>query len=198
VNVLFLMAGLAGATAHRQKAASTREVADIPGCNAIYRRAALQKVMPLDEDLVTGEDVWLNLMLRQHGFRQLVAENMILWHHRRSRPATFVRQMYRFAIGRLQVGRRSLRLLSPLHILAGASLPLLAVLLVIALAQGFLGPVAGLLLMLGTGTWAAGLFYTGSVEAACYVPVVVGLFLASWSCGFLRELFVPMKRVDGK
>jgi hypothetical protein len=72
------------------------------------------------------------------------------------------------------------------------------VLLVIALAQGFLGPVAGLLLMLGTGTWAAGLFYTGSVEAACYVPVVVGLFLASWSCGFLRELFVPMKRVDGK
>lgn len=198
VNVLFLMAGFAGATAHRQSAGFTSEVADIPGCNAIYRRSALQQVMPLDEDLLTAEDVWLNWMLRQHGFRHLVVENMILWHHRRSRPASFVRQMYRFAIGRLQVGRRSPRLLRPLHILAGVSLPLLAAGLALALLHGFLGLAAVLLLLAGAATCALGIFHTGSLEAGCYVPPVLGLFLASWSCGFLRELLFPMKRVDGK
>lgn len=198
VNVLFLMAGFAGATAHRQSAGGVYEVNDIPGCNAIYRRSALLQVMPLDEDLLTGEDVWLNWMLRRRGFRHLVAENMILWHHRRSRPASFVRQMYRFAIGRLQVGRRSLRLLRPLHILAGSGIPLLALGLAVALAHGLLGLAAGLLLLAAAGACAVGIAQTGSLEAGCYVPPVIGLFLASWSCGFLRELFFPMKRVDGK
>jgi len=198
VNVLFLAAGFAGATAHRQSAGGIYEVSDIPGCNAIYRRSALLQVMPLDEHLLTAEDVWLNWELRRRGFRHLVARNMILWHHRRSRPASFVRQMYRFAIGRLQVGRRSPRLLSPLHILAGAGIPLLAAGLALALLGGFLGPAAGLLLLAGAASFALGVFQTGSLEAGCYVPPVLGLFLASWSCGFLRELLFPMKRVDGK
>jgi hypothetical protein len=106
--------------------------------------------------------------------------------------------MYRFAIGRLQVARRSLRLLSPLHILAAASLPLFALGLPLALLHGFLGLAAVLLLLAVGGTCALGVFYTGSLEAGCYVPPVLGLFLASWSCGFLRELLFPMKRVDGK
>ena len=149
--------------------------------------------MPLDEHLLTAEDVWLNWELRRRGFRHLVARNMILWHHRRSRPASFVRQMYRFAIGRLQVGRRCLRLLSPLHILAGAGIPLLAAGLVLALVHGFLGLAVGLLLLAGAGACALGTVQTGSLEAGCYVPPVIGLFLASWSCGFLRELFFPVK-----
>jgi glycosyltransferase involved in cell wall biosynthesis len=198
VNVLFLMAGFAGATAHRQSAGATIEVADIPGCNAIYRRSALDLVMPLDEDLLTAEDVWLNWMLRQQGFRHLLADNMVLWHHRRSRPASFMRQMYRFAIGRLQVGRRSPGLLGPLHVLAGLSVPLAAVALALAVRYGLLWLAGGALLAGGAGACAMGVLYTGSLEAGCAVPMVVALFLASWSCGFLRELLAPLKRVDGK
>lgn len=198
VNVLFLLAGFAGATAHRQSAGYTCEVSDIPGCNAIYRRSALEQVMPLDEDLLTAEDVWLNWMLRRRGFRHMLADNMILWHHRRSRPASFARQMYRFAIGRLQVGRRSLSLLGPLHILAGASLPLLAGGLALALAHGFGDFAAGTLLLAGAAALLVGMRHTGSLRAGCCVPPVVGLFLASWSAGFLRELCFPLKRVDGK
>jgi cellulose synthase/poly-beta-1,6-N-acetylglucosamine synthase-like glycosyltransferase len=198
VNVLFLLAGFAGATAHRQSASSTHEVTDIPGCNAMYSRSALDQVMPLDEDLLTGEDAWLNWMLRQHGFQHLVADNMILWHHRRSRPASFVRQMYRFAIGRLQVGRRARRLLRPIHVLAGFSLPLMAVGIALALMQGYLPLAAAALVAAGIGAGTIGVLYTGSFAAGCWVPAVLGLFLASWSCGFLRELLLPLKRVDGK
>lgn len=198
VNVLFLLAGFAGATAHRQSAGCTCEVADIPGCNAVYRRSALEQVMPLDENLLTAEDVWLNWMLRGKGFRLLLADNMILWHHRRSRPASLLRQMYRFAIGRLQVGRRSPQLLRPVHVMAGLSIPLLSATFGLALLHGYLG-LAGLsTLAAGMGAGAIGVLYTGSLEAGCYVPPVLGMFLASWSWGFLRELFLPLKRVDGK
>jgi glycosyltransferase involved in cell wall biosynthesis len=198
VNVLFLLAGFAGSTAHRQSARSTHAVDDIPGCNAIYRRSALEQVMPLDETLLTAEDVWLNSMLRRLGFHLLVARNMILWHHRRSHPRGFVRQMYRFAIGRLQVGRRSRQLLRPLHVLAGASIPLVAAGVVFAFLGGFLGLAGILVLLAAVGTSLFGVLDTGSLAAGCYVPLVLGLFLASWSSGFLRELFFPLKRVDGK
>lgn len=199
VNVLFLLAGFARATAHRQSAGHTFEAGDIPGCNALYRRSALEQVMPLDEDLLTAEDVWLNWKLRQRGFRHLVAENMILWHHRRSKPASFVRQMYRFAIGRLQVGRRSRSLLGPLHVLAGISIPLVAAGFAVALARGFSGAgLAAGALLLAVAALLVGLRQSGSLRAGCWVPAVLGLFLASWSCGFLRELFFPLKRVEGK
>jgi cellulose synthase/poly-beta-1,6-N-acetylglucosamine synthase-like glycosyltransferase len=198
VNVLFLMAGFAGSTAHRQSVRSAHYVNDIPGCNAIYRRSALEKVMPLDESLLTAEDVWLNWLLSRNGFRHVVAENMVLWHHRRSRPRTFFRQMYRFAIGRLQVGKRTPRLLKPLHILAGVSLPLMVSAVVLAHGCGRLGSLAVLALALGAGALLFGILMTRSVRAGLWVPIVLGVFLTAWSLGFMRELFAPLKEADGQ
>jgi cellulose synthase/poly-beta-1,6-N-acetylglucosamine synthase-like glycosyltransferase len=198
VNVLFLLAGSIGSTAHRQSVRSVRYVSDIPGCNAIYRRSALERVMPLDEHLLTGEDAWLNWLLRQRGFRQAVSDNMILWHHRRSTPRSFFHQMYRFAIGRLQVGRRERSLLKPIHVLAGFSLPLVAGALILALAAGCSGIWIGLMLVACAGSLLFGIVKTRSLKAACYVPIVFMIFLVAWSLGFLRELLVPLKEVDGR
>jgi glycosyltransferase involved in cell wall biosynthesis len=198
VNVLFLMASFAGATAHRQTAPSARFVSDIPGCNCIYRRDALSQVMPLDENLLTAEDVWLNWQLTERGFRLAAVDGMILWHHRRSTPGSFCRQMYRFAVGRLQVGKRSRSLLSPLHIAAGFTIPLA----IAAVALGFGFGETGILALAAVGACATffglGLARTRSFQAALYVPMVVGVFLGVWSAGFLRELFFPMQSVDGK
>ena len=198
VNFLFLAAGFAGSTAHRQSVRSTRYVSDIPGCNCIYRRSALAQVMPLDENLLTAEDVWLNWLLSRRGFRHVVSENMILWHHRRTRPRTFFRQMYRFAVGRLQVGRRTPRLLNSLHVLAGAGIPLLVGALVLASASRRLDLAVALALLAGAGSFVGGALRTKSVRAGLWVPMVLAVFLIAWSLGFLRELFFPLKEVDGK
>jgi glycosyltransferase involved in cell wall biosynthesis len=198
VNVLFLLAGIIGSTAHRQRVQAVHYVNDIPGCNAIYRRSALEMVMPLDERLLTGEDAWLNWLLCRHGFWNAVSDNMILWHHRRSTPSSFFRQMYRFAIGRLQVGTRERSLLKPLHVLAGFSLPLLVSALLLAFASGYSGIMIGLMLVACAGSLLLGIIKTSSFKATCYVPIVFMIFLVAWSSGFMRELLVPLKKVDGR
>ena len=198
VNVLFLMASVAGATAHHQSAQTSHFVDDLPGCNCIYRRDALAQVMPLDENLLTAEDVWLNWQLSRRGFRHAIANDMVLWHYRRSTAKSFCRQMYRFAIGRLQVGKRSRRLLSPLHIAAGFSLPLAAIAVALGCAEGRAGILAAAALLAGLCLFAVGLMRTKSFSAALCVPMVVGIFLSVWSAGFLRDLFFPLQSVDGK
>jgi cellulose synthase/poly-beta-1,6-N-acetylglucosamine synthase-like glycosyltransferase len=198
VNVLFLMASAAGATAHRQAAAPVRFVSDLPGCNSIYRRAALAQVMPVDESLLTAEDVWMNWLLRERGFRHVAADGMVVWHHRRSTLKSFCRQMYRYAIGRLQVGRREHGLISPIHLAAGFSLPAFAAITAGSLAFGR-PEIPAALVVLGTAAgFAIGLAKTRSPGAACCVPVALAAFLTAWSLGFLRELAFPLKSVDGK
>jgi cellulose synthase/poly-beta-1,6-N-acetylglucosamine synthase-like glycosyltransferase len=190
VNTLFRLAGFFGSTVHLQSAASTEYVDDIPGCNAMYRRSALAAVMPVDERLLTAEDVWMNRRLRAKGFKLVLAPGMVLWHNRRSRPRSFYRQMYRFAIGRLQVAKRDRTLLRPLHIVAGLSLPVLLAVLVsghwLILLAGY--PVGFL----------TALFKSRSVWAAALFPLVLGIFLVAWSLGFLRELVFPLTKADGK
>jgi cellulose synthase/poly-beta-1,6-N-acetylglucosamine synthase-like glycosyltransferase len=198
VNLLFLMASVAGATAHRQSAAATEYVTDLPGCNSIYRREALAQVMPIDENLLTAEDVWLNRLLAERGFRHVAARDMVLWHHRRSTLKSFFRQMYRYAIGRLQVGRRRRPLLAPLHIAAGFSLPAAAAIAAVPVALGHPGIAAGLFVAPAAGLFGIGLFKTGSWSAAFCLPAATAAFLTGWSLGFLRELAVPIVSVDGK
>jgi succinoglycan biosynthesis protein ExoA len=198
VNLLFALAGMAGSTVHLQSAERTEPVDDLPGCNALYRRRALAEVMPVDERLLTAEDVWMNWGLRRRGHVLVLAHDTVLWHHRRSRPRTFLRQIYRFAIGRLQVGKRARALLNPWHVAAGLSIPLLAG---VAGALAWTGHAAALLLGLGAATLAlalAALPRVRTVRAALWFPVVAALFAVAWSAGFLRELAVPLVNADGK
>jgi cellulose synthase/poly-beta-1,6-N-acetylglucosamine synthase-like glycosyltransferase len=198
VNLLFRLAGMAGATAHLQATERTEPVEDIPGCNALYRREALAAVMPVDERLLTAEDVWMNWSLRQRGHVLALARDTVVWHHRRSRPRGFFRQIYRFAIGRLQVGKRARGLLNPWHVLAGLSIPLLVAVAGALLWTGhgvaLLAGAAGAALVLGL----AALPKVRSTRAALWFPPVVATFAVAWSAGFLRELVVPLVDADGK
>jgi len=198
VNVLFAMAGFTGSTAHRQQIETTQYVDDIPGCNCMYRRSALDLVMPIDEKLLTAEDVWLNWLLSERGYRHVASQHMVLWHHRRSRSRTFIRQMYRFAIGRLQVGKRARRLLKLSHVLVGLSVPLMVGMLLAAWACGLLWIPVATALLGWFGLFAVGVLKAKSWVAGFCLPMVCLLFVTSWSCGFLRELLVPMAQVDGK
>lgn len=198
VNTLFLLAAFAGSTAHVQSASKTEFVDDIPGCNAIYRRSALAKVMPVDERLLTAEDVWMNWLLRAQGFKHVRADSMVLWHHRRSRPRSFFRQMYRFAIGRLQVGKRVPALLNPLHMAAAASVPILLALVAWLLLLGRGLVLAAGLLAGGAAGFVIALPKSKSYRSAALFPLVLAIFLAAWSLGFLREFVFPLRSADGK
>ena len=198
VNTVFSLAGFFSSTSHLQKVSCSRQARDIAGCNAIYRKEALAKVMPVDENLLTAEDVWMNLQLGKLGYKFMLGQDVILWHHRRSRPRAFFRQIYRFAIGRLQVGRRDFRLLSLFHILAVLILPLALTAAVILFLTGFSVFLIKATLILLLLPILAGWFRTRSFPAAMYMPLALILFFFAWPAGFLRELIFPIKDVKGK
>ena len=196
VGFLFWVAGLFGSTAQRCSASKTAEVEDMPGCNAIYRREALSRVMPVDEDLLTAEDVWMNRCLRKLGYKLILADDVRIWHYRRSSLKRLLRQVHRFAIGRLQVARKDPGLLSCLHVAVGLSLPAVMAMVVTACLLGYGLPLVELSLIFLFALALLSLAKTRSLKTTLDVLLVVLVFVSAWSFGFLQEWLFPLK--DGK
>lgn len=185
-NCVFAIAEFFRSTSHTRTPGSAREASDIPGCNAIYRREALVRVMPVDEGLLTAEDVWMNFCIRRLGYKLILAPDVILWHYRRNSPRTFLRQAYRFAVGRAQAAKRSASLLKPFHVIAALTIPLILLL-----------PPA-VVVTCAVITVPVSLALCGSFRAAMNAPLAAAIFGIGWSAGFLREIFFPMKDVKGR
>ncbi|MCM8799784.1 MAG: glycosyltransferase [Candidatus Omnitrophica bacterium] len=183
VDLIFSLTESFSATAHRKKVLSFKEVNDIPGCNAIYKREALEKVMPVEEIFLTAEDVWMNYCIKRYGFKLIMAEDVYIWHHRRSSPKRFLHQIYRFSVGRLQVGKRNFNLLHPLHIILGLGLPIFLFIFFYFLILFFIS-----------------IFFLKirSISSLLNFLLASTLFLFGWSAGFWRELLLPLRDIKGK
>ena len=198
IDFIFRLAELFQVTSHRRGSPIAKEVKDIPGCNAIYRKEALAKIMPIDEGLLTAEDVWMNFSLRKSGYRFISAPDVILWHHRRSSPKKFIRQIYRFAIGRLQAGKKDSSLINIFHIFAGFGIPLIFLAFTGFYFLGATYILCKIILCLFSALIALSLIKTRSWITAADTPLAVIIFIASWSGGFLRELLFPLRDPAGK
>lgn len=200
LNALFQLAVRIAGSVHRETIDEGHEVDDLPGCNCFYRREVLEEVFPVREDLLTAEDVELNARIREKGHRLFAVPELSLVHRKRSTWKAMWWQFYRFAIGRLQVGRLRRRLLRWPHVLVGLFLPslLVAPFLLSLLPRVLLGTLgglaAGLVLLLMGFAWRG----SRDWKAACLAPWVALFLLTAWSAGFLREFFVPMRRVEGR
>jgi cellulose synthase/poly-beta-1,6-N-acetylglucosamine synthase-like glycosyltransferase len=173
-----------------------REVEHNPGCNAIYRRSALEKVMPVDERFTDGEDVIMNKQLKDLGYKFLFTPDTKLWHYRSSTPKRFWKQKVRYGIGRVLIGRAYPGLLKPMHVIVGFSIPLLiltfiaSVFLGVAFLAGFLLLGMGFLLFFFLSAWLK----TRSLEVASAVPPAIIILMLGWSTGFMQETFWPQRR----
>ena len=154
--------------------------------------------MPIDEGLLTAEDVWMNFSLRKSGYRFISAPDVILWHHRRSSPKKFIRQIYRFAIGRLQVGKMDYSLMNIFHILMGFGIPLIFLAFAGFYFLGAADILCKLILYLFFAIIALSFLKTRSCLTAVDTPLAVIIFIVAWSAGFLRELFFPLRDPAGK
>lgn len=173
-----------------------REVKHNAGCNAIYRRDALEKIMPIDEWFVEGEDVIMNKELRDLGYRFLYTPDTKLWHYRSSTPQRFWKQNFRYAIGRVLMGKYDRRLINPLHIMVGLSLPILFTIIILLWSINFIYSLICLFLciaFLGFFFFSA-LVKTKSFNVALNVPFAILILIAAWSLGFMHELFFPVHK----
>lgn len=201
VGFVFDQPVFAAGSIHARELDEIKEVSSIPGCNAIYRKTVLSQVMPLDESMLTGDDTLLNREILDLGYKLLYTPDVIVLHFRRPSPKRLWRQFYRYAIGRLQVGKKDKRLLNLMHVLIGLSLPIILLAIVLLLwTQNYfvltVSIIASLLFLLYYSI--KGMFKWKSISVGLWVPFIIILIMEAWSFGFLRELIFPMKRVEGK
>lgn len=195
VGFVFNQAIFAAGSIHARYLTEPKEVASIPGCNIIFRRQALTNVLPLDAKIVEAEDYVMNQKIRDNGWKLLYTPDTIVWHYRRPSPKRFFYQMYRYAIGRLLIGKRNKKNINLTHIAAGLSLPLF---LLLSASLIFIKPLWFSYLIFTIVLFEAVFFFAAliklrSLKSATYVPVVIILLTAGWSLGFLRELVYPVK-----
>lgn len=197
VAFLFSLAVIVAKSTHREMQPSVQEVTDFPTCNAIYRTDALNAAMPLDENLYGGSDLELNYKLRQQGYKLLSTPDVQVWHYKRETPQAFFRQMYRYAVRRLQIGKKWAKLLNLAHVTVGLGIPLLIIFLGFSFWLNpnfvllFIGSVLAALLFICSFAF----FKTKSLLISLLVPVVIAILVTGWSMGFCRELVLPMRGV---
>lgn len=195
VGFVFDQAIFSAGSIHGRILNKIKEVKSIPGCNVIYKRGVLDKVMPMDESLLEAEDYVTNQKIRRLGYKLLYTPDTVVWHYRRPNPKRFFRQIYRYAIGRLLIGKKDIKMMNLMHILIGLGLPILtgaSIYLIIAdylLLIYFFLSAALFLLAYFFLAWLK----TKSLKAALWVPPTIVILFSAWSLGFLRELFFPIK-----
>jgi cellulose synthase/poly-beta-1,6-N-acetylglucosamine synthase-like glycosyltransferase len=187
-------------TMHTDNFHGCRETKHIPGCNAFYRRKVLEKIMPSNETLLTADDVELNRQVRRAGYKLLQVSDVRLWHYRRHTMKNLWRQMYRYAVGRLQVGKFDFHLLNFAHIFTGLFIPIILAVLAIGfiLSKTFFWAVIAIFIAGLIAAGIMGMLKTKLASAGFYVPLVLVISCFAWSLGFLRELFFPMRKLEGK
>lgn len=191
VGFVFDQPVFAAGSIHARELDEVKEVTSIPGCNAIYRQDVLAKVMPLDETMLTGDDTLLNRKILDLGCKLLYTPDVIVYHYRRPTPGKLWRQFYRYSIGRLQIGKKDIRLLNKAHVLIGLSIPIgLITVLLLILTKNFLSLSCVIVLVFLFLLYFSikGMIKWKSVSVGLKVPLVIMIIMGAWSVGFLKEL----------
>ena len=85
---------------------SSRFVEHNPGCNVIYKKSIFQKVGLFNENLVTSEDEEMDCRIIKNGYKIYYMSGAKVRHFRRDSSVSFLRQLYRYAVGKMQFIRR--------------------------------------------------------------------------------------------
>jgi len=84
--------------------AKPREIEHNPTCNYFIEKKVVEEIKFHDK-LWPGEDVEFDIRLLEAGYKILYSPDVVVWHHRRSRPIAFLKQMFNYGKTRAQVTR---------------------------------------------------------------------------------------------
>lgn len=197
VNQIFQWASLAGNSV-QSDALEMHHATDLPGGNSMYRREVLDEVGPINERLITAEDVDLHLRMVERGHVLLFAPKFEAKHCKRDNPRGFFRQMRRFAIGRVQLWRLNPAGMGRAHWLVAAIAPTALLLSAALIAMGA-WPVFTATSVLGYGALTLAAVVRGeSAMTALLVAPALAVFALGWSFGVASELMFPIRDSTGK
>ncbi len=175
-----------------------RFVESAAGCNALYKREALNEVLPFNESLLTAEDTDINFKLLKKGYKLYFDPLAIVYHQRPQNHKSFRIKSRKYAVGKIQFFREHKSGLELWHLL-----PTLYFITGIFLA---LALFANLIVWIGIVIYFG--LYLLIVQLASIVQAIrfkqwEFIFLLPimfieghifWSLGILKEIFLPVER----
>jgi len=123
------------------------EVKNIPSCNAVYRREAVEKAGLYSKDLRFCEDVDLNYKIKKSGYRLLYSSDVVVEHDWKARTfGSLFRFMFGYGAGRAVASRKYHHLFSLFYAVPSiALLGLFSLLLLSFICRGIFPYVLGFL-----------------------------------------------------
>ena len=91
---------MGGALSARYRQATTVESDDFHSVNLVAWKKVVQEVGGWDEKYWPGEDTLFGLAMKKAGFRQLLASDVLVYHHRRQRVVQYLSQIGSFGTHR--------------------------------------------------------------------------------------------------
>lgn len=107
---------MTGNTRYGKIPSKVTEINHNPGCNAAYRKKVIDEIGGFEEDLPTAEDLVLDYKITSAGYKILFDPNALVWHRRRPTLKAYIKQIYRYGIGRAIANKRHPELKSWMHI----------------------------------------------------------------------------------
>jgi len=159
------------------------------GSNAIFRREVLEKIFPIDETLVEGEDVLMTQKVEDLGYQLLYVPDVIVYHFRRTTPKSWLNQMMRYAQAKVLLQRRRVRGVTLTQKGVGFFIPFLVILFVLNILFPrliFFSFLTSLIFIVGLFVY--GLYSSKSFGIAFNFVYACIIMVFAWSFGYLREL----------
>lgn len=175
-----------------------RFVDSAAGCNAIYKREALDEVLPFNETLLTAEDTDINYKLLKQGYKLFFNPEAIVYHQRPQSHKALRSKSKKYAIGKVQFFREHKTGLELWHLLPSFYF-ITGLFLVLGLCVNFWFWVAivsyfGLYLFV---ILLASIIQTIRFKQWKFLFLLPLMFIEghiSWSNGIFKEIFLPMNR----
>jgi len=156
------------------------------GCNVAYKTSSI-KSLKFEEDLPTAEDVVFDYKLLKSGGKIFFSPNIVVYHRRRGNLKSFIKQLYRYALGRAMANKRYRELRSIFHILP---IGILAFLIILPLFFFISLPFALTLISLYLLFLIAGVSLSTSPHANFKTRFIALLISTpayiSWSIGYIK------------
>ncbi len=177
-----------------------RFIQSAAGCNAAYRREALEEVLPFNESLLTAEDTDINYRLTQKGKKLFFTPSAIVYHQRPQKHKAFRNKSKKYAIGKIQffrthkTGLELWHLLPVLYFLTGLFL----------LTTLFVNLWIGIGVAVYFGIYLIVINVVSIAQAIRYrhwqflfmLPLMFIEGHLFWSLGVLQEIFASKKKSD--
>jgi cellulose synthase/poly-beta-1,6-N-acetylglucosamine synthase-like glycosyltransferase len=182
-----------GGSAQGYAIREAKYVKSLPNCNVLYVRDVLMTER-YDDGISCGDDCDLNHRLARKGYKFLYVPDAIVWHHRPTNLASFVKKMFNYGEAMGRVTRKNRRIVRWYALAAGG----MVVAILVAYPLIRFVPWALYAYVAAAGLYAVGLFGSmvqvlgkfRGLEAAKTVFLLPTQHL-SYGVGFLKGLVIP-------